>query len=93
MNMKTVCLKAPIEEEVVIKQPEGFELLDENGKLFVCKLKRSLHGLKQFGRNWFLILKVFLVTLKFVNSFHYDCFFYPKAGRKKWFSLFIGKMI
>ena len=28
MDIKTAYLNAPIEEDVVIKQPEGFELLD-----------------------------------------------------------------
>ena len=53
MDIKIAYLNAPIEEDVVIKQPEGFELLDENGKPFVCKLKKNLYGLKQSGRNWF----------------------------------------
>ena len=35
MDKKTADLNAPTEEDVVIKQPEGFELLDENGKPFV----------------------------------------------------------
>ena len=75
MDIKTAFLNAPIEEDVVIKQPEGFELLDENGKPFVSKLKKSLYGLKQSGRNWFLTLKAFLITLSFVNSFHDECLF------------------
>ena len=35
MDIKTADLNAPIDENEVIKQPEGFELLDENGKPFV----------------------------------------------------------
>ena len=30
MDIKTAYLTAPIEEDVVIKQPEGFNSLDEN---------------------------------------------------------------
>ena len=82
MDIKTAYLNAPIEEDVVIKQPEGFELLDENGKPFVCKLKKSLYGLKQSGRNWFLTLKAFLITLGFVNSFHDECLFIKKQNEK-----------
>ena len=79
MDIKTAYLNAPI-EDVVIKQTEGFELLDENGKPFACKLKKSLYGLKQSGRNWFLTLKAFLITLRFVNSFHDERWFIKKAG-------------
>ena len=49
MDIKTAYLNAPIGEDVVIKQPEGFKLLDEDGKPFNCKLKKSLYGLKQSG--------------------------------------------
>ena len=82
MDKKTAYLHDPIEEDVVIKQAEGFELLDENGKTFVCKLKKSLYGLKQSGRNWFLTLKVFLITLIFVNSFYDECWFTKKQDEK-----------
>ena len=54
MDIKTAYLNDPIEEYVVIKQPEGSEVLDEKGKPFVCKLKKSLYGLKQSGKHWFL---------------------------------------
>ena len=38
-----------LEEEIYMKQPEGFE---EMGPDYVCKLQRSLYGLKQAGRVW-----------------------------------------
>ena len=56
--------------------------MDENGKQFVCKLKKSLYGLKQSGRNWFLTLKAFLITLSFVNSFHDECWLIKKQDEK-----------
>ena len=59
MDIKTAYLKTPIEEYIIIEQPEGFEILDENGKPLVCKLKKSLYDLKQSGRNRFLTLKAF----------------------------------
>ena len=82
MDIKTTYLNAPIEEEAVIKQPEGFELLDETGKPFVCKLKKSLNGLEQSGKKWFLTLKAFLITLSFVNSFHDEGLFIKKQDGK-----------
>ena len=82
MDIKTAYLNAPIEEDVVIKQPEGFELMDEIGKPFVCKLKKNLYCLKQSGRNWFLTLKTFLITLSFVNSFRDKGFFIKKQDEK-----------
>ena len=39
-------------EEVYVKQPVGLEKLDLNEQPYVCKLKKSLYGLKQSPRNW-----------------------------------------
>jgi hypothetical protein len=43
---------APIDKNVYVEMPQGFA---EHGQ--VLKLKRSLYGLKQSPRNFFLFLK------------------------------------
>ena len=47
MDVKTAYLHAPIEEDIYLEQPEGFEQTSETGVKWVCKLKKSLYGLKQ----------------------------------------------
>ena len=42
----------------------------QKGKQMVCKLKRSLHGLKQSGRNWFECLSSHLFELNFSERFN-----------------------
>ena len=44
MDVKTTLLNGVIEEEVYIEQPKGFET--HENKSHVCRLKKSLHGLK-----------------------------------------------
>ena len=47
MDVKTAYLHAPIDNEIFVEQSEGFK----TNKL-VYRLKKSLYGLKQSGRNW-----------------------------------------
>ena len=51
MDVKSAYLNAPIDQELYVKQPKGFVVKDGETEL-VWKLKKSLYGLKQSGRNW-----------------------------------------
>ena len=48
MDVKSAYLNAPLDYEIYVELPEGFE--GKNGN-YVWKLK-SLYGLKQSGRTW-----------------------------------------
>lgn len=81
-DVKTAYLHGRLEETVYLEPPTGFEERFDNGK--VCKLKRSIYGLPQSGRNWYFKLKEELLKngLKplasesciFTNN-HETCFF------------------
>ena len=45
MDVKTAFLNGELEEEIYMEQPSGFEVAGEEHK--VCKLQRSIYGLKQ----------------------------------------------
>ncbi|GJR01453.1 retrotransposon protein, putative, ty1-copia subclass [Tanacetum coccineum] len=50
MDVKTVFLNGHLSEEVYMVQPEGF--VNPKYPNRVCKLKRSIYGLKQASRQW-----------------------------------------
>ena len=50
MDVKLAYLHGVLDEEIYMEQPEGFIAKGEENK--VCRLVRSLYGLKQAGRVW-----------------------------------------
>ena len=49
--------QAALEEDVYMEMPEGFQV---DG--MVCYLRKSLYGLKQSPRNWWLLVSAFIVV-------------------------------
>ena len=60
-DIKTAFLYGPLDETVFMEQPEGHD--DETGR--VCRLLKSLYGLKQSPRNWFATFDKFLTEQGF----------------------------
>jgi hypothetical protein len=52
LDVVTAFLEADTEEEIYMRQPEGFRHTDIDGEERVCLLKKSLYGLKQAPRKW-----------------------------------------
>ena len=75
LDVKTAYLNAPIQCEVYIKPPEGFATNDTNGNMLVWRLKKSLYGLKQSGRNWNFVLTDFFESMGFKQSNVDACLF------------------
>ncbi|CAB4030147.1 uncharacterized protein K02A2.6-like, partial [Paramuricea clavata] len=68
MDVKAAYLNAPIDCDIFVEQPKGYEKVKGNGKKLVCKLNKSLYGLKQSGRNWNATLHNYLVKEGFMQS-------------------------
>ena len=50
MDAKTTFLHGDLDKEIYMEQLEGFTIKGKED--YVCKLKKSLYGLKQASRQW-----------------------------------------
>ena len=76
MDVKTAYLNAPIDSELYVEQPEGYSVSNKESRKAVWKLKKSLYGLKQSGRNWNNLLHLHLCTDGFEQSNTDSCAYY-----------------
>jgi hypothetical protein len=52
MDVKTAFLNGDLEENIYMAQPKGFVV--EGKERMGCRLKKSIYGLKQASRQWYL---------------------------------------
>ncbi len=75
MDVKTAFLHGDIEEDLYMEQPEGFSQPGE--EQLVCKLTKSLYGLKQSPRQWYKKFDSFMIRIGYMRC-EYDCCIYVK---------------
>ena len=80
MDVKTAFLNGDLNEEVYMIQPEGF-VANDSGKL-VCRLKKSIYGLKQVSRQWYLKFHSVVTSYGFVENKVDQCIYCKVSGRK-----------
>ncbi|GKA14827.1 retrovirus-related pol polyprotein from transposon TNT 1-94 [Tanacetum coccineum] len=78
MNVKIVFLNGYLNEEVYMEQPEGF--VSQKYPNRVCKLKRSIYGLKQASRQWNKRFDDEIKKFRFSQNHDEPCV-YVKASR------------
>jgi hypothetical protein len=78
MDVKTTFLHGDLEEEIYMKQPEGFFV--KGKKELVCKLKKSLYGLKQSPRMWYKKFDTYMLGLGFTRSKEDHCVYFKLIG-------------
>ena len=79
MDVKTAFLNGTLDCEIFMSQPEGF--VDPKKPDYVCKLKKSIYGLKQSARCWNVTLDEYLRSNGYRKSNADDCL-YVKSIKK-----------
>ena len=66
MDVKTAFLHGSLDEEIFMAQPERF--IERGSEDKVCLLKKSLYGLKQSPRQWYLKFDEFMISHGYCRS-------------------------
>ncbi|KAL0533145.1 hypothetical protein IC582_030360 [Cucumis melo] len=80
MDVKTAFLNGNLDEEVFMDQPEGFMV--EGKEHMVCKLKRSIYGLKQASKQWYLKFNDTITSFGFKENIVDRCIYLKISGSK-----------
>src|SRR3954471_5531395 len=78
MDVKTVFLNGNIEEELYMIQPKGF--VDPKDANKVCKLPRSIYGLKQASQSWNLRFDEVIKAFGFIQNVEEFCVYKKQSG-------------
>ena len=76
VDVETAYLNGILEEEIYMKQPEGYSIDDSK----CCKLKKSLYGLKQSGRVWNQLLHEKMEKFDMIQSHSDPCLYTKRSG-------------
>ena len=76
MDVKTAFLHGDLEEEIYITQPNGFKVAGKEN--WVCKLNKSLYGLKQSPRQWYKRFDQFMIGQNYTRSNFDNCVYFRK---------------
>ena len=78
MDVKTTFLNGDLSEEIYMRQPEGFVQKGQEDK--VCRLKKSIYGLKQASRQWYLKFHHAITSYGFVMMHEDHCVYLYSSG-------------
>ena len=78
MDVKTAFLNGNLTEDVYMMQPEGF--VDPNNAGKICKLQKSIYGLKQASRSWNIHFDEVVKGFGFIKNEEEACVYKKKVG-------------
>ena len=92
MDVKTAFLNGYLDESIYMMQPEGFIVEGQEQK--VCKLLRSIYGLKQASRSWNLRFDETIKTFSFEQNVDEPCVYkYIKETKVVFLVLYVDDIL
>ena len=79
VDVVTAYLYGDLEEDIYMEIPEGIQI-PRNMKRPGVKLRKSLYGLRQAGRNWYKRLSDYLIKIGFKAIRTFECVFVRKGS-------------
>jgi len=77
LDVKTTFHHRRLEEDILMPQPEGFEV--EGMENSIYRLKRSLYGLKQSPRQLYKRFNEFIISHGYIRSPYNSCVYLNKV--------------
>ncbi|KAH9761191.1 hypothetical protein KPL70_000407 [Citrus sinensis] len=87
LDVKTAFLHGDLEEKIYTIQPCGFRVAGKENH--VCRLIKSLYGLKQSPRQWYKRFDQFIRWQKFTRSEHDHCVYFRRLPDKAFIYLLL----
>ena len=91
LDVMTAFLNGKLNEVVYMQQPEGFVV--EGREHCVCRLKRSIYGLKQSPRCWNSTIDGYLKKLGFLQSVSDPCVYIAAAGELAVVGMYVDDIV
>ncbi|GJT42364.1 retrotransposon protein, putative, ty1-copia subclass [Tanacetum coccineum] len=91
MDVKTAFLNGYLDEDIYMVQPEGF--VDPNHPRKVCKLQRSIYGLKQASRSWNKRFDEEIKRFGFAQNLNEPCVYQKASGSNVTFLILSKRLI
>ena len=79
MDVKTAFLNGDLTEDVYMMQPEGFVDPINAGK--ICRLQKSIYGLKQASRSWNIRFEEVVIGFGFIKNEEEASVYKKESGR------------
>lgn len=91
MDVETAFLNGHLEEEIYLQQPEGYAKPGQEH--LVCKLQKSLYGLKQSPRCWNAEFRNYMISIGFTQTVGDPCVYVRRGDKLAIVAVYVDDLI